>query len=408
MRVLLSAALVTVLVASVSAQGFWNPPAVVPELSSTSSDYYPFISADLLTARVASSRNDLTPPPAPAGGWHLWRATRPNRFAPFGPLTPEPGALQTSVNDLAPWVSGDDLTFYMASPSPSFPTSPVGGVDIWEFTRTTPTSPWVFASNVTAVNTTSTDYMPSCTSDNLELYATASNQIVCVKRGAPNAPWSAAIPITAVAGHGHSGVSGNGLELYTAQGGNLFVTRRPSRSKPWGTPVALAGVNNQASGVNNRPSLSVDGRELFFSSSRPANTPGVGSTSVWRSTWTGLSIEGRPLIGQAMKIHITHASKPAGAYQIAMSWTNTGIPIPGVGSVPLAPDDLFVLSVTNKLPSVFVNFQGNLDGQGEATAVLNTPNIPALIGIPFFLAGIASSGGPVDYITNGIALEFDL
>ncbi len=407
MRSLVVTAAALLLALPAGAQGFWSPPVIIPELSSGSSDYYPYLSADLMTARVASSRNDLTPPPSPAGGWHIWMATRLTRNGPFGPMMPEPGAVQTSVNDLAPWVSGDGLTMYSASNSTSLPTAPVGGFDIWEWTRPNTSSPWAFASNVTPLNTTSTDYMPSSTSDNLEIYSTSSGVIIGATRPTTGSPWSVATPVASLAGHGHSGVSGNGLEMYTAMGGQLFVSTRPSRQDAFGAPTAITAVNNQASGSNNRPSLAVDGRELFFSSSRPTTTPGLASNNVWRSTWTGLSIQGRPLIGQAMQIHVTNVSRAGGGYQVAMSWGSSGIPLPGVGTIPLAPDSLFFLSITNVLPSVFQNFQGTLNINGEATATLNTPNIPAILGIGFNVAAIASSGSGPDYISNGIALKFD-
>ena len=70
-------------------------------------------------------------------------------------------------------------------------------------------------------------------------------------------------------------VSKDGLRLYfvsNREGGfgnnDIWVSRRPSPTDQWETPVNLGAVINSASDENN-PSLSDDGRILFFDSNRP-------------------------------------------------------------------------------------------------------------------------------------------
>lgn len=391
---------------SALAQGFWTPPVLIPEVSSTSSDYYPFISGDLQSIRVASSRQDLPAPPSPAGGWHIWQAQRSTRYGAFGPMVAEPGAVQTAQNDLAPWVMPDELTMYSATSTPL--PGQVAGFDIYEWTRPNNTAPWTLAGNVAGVNTTGTDYMPSVTADGLEMYVTASNRVVQSTRLSTTAPWGPSTVVAGFTSHGHSGISMNGLELFTATGGNLHYATRRSRQDAWTVPQPLSALNNQTSGTNNRPSLSIDGRELFFSSSRPANTPGVSSVSVWTSRWVGLSLEGLPTIGQALKIHITNPVRAGAPYQVGMSFTNLGgIPIPGVGRIPLDPDDLLVLSTSGRAPAIFSNFGGVLDIQGEGTAQLNIPGNAALKGVPFEVAAVTLGQSGIDYITNGISTRID-
>jgi hypothetical protein len=81
-------------------------------------------------------------------------------------------------------------------------------------------------------------------------------------------------------------VSPDELRLYFASdrpGGqgltDLYVSRRASRRSAWGTPENLGAVVN-TSGVEVGPSLSGDGRLLFFQSSRPG---GLGGTDIWVS-----------------------------------------------------------------------------------------------------------------------------
>ena len=68
-----------------------------------------------------------------------------------------------------------------------------------------------------------------------------------------------------------------------------------------------------------------------------------------------------------------------------------GIPVPPIGTVPLALDALFLLSTSGALPTVFTNFAGLLDAFGEATATLNFPAVPAL-------AGYAYLGSRIDQV----------
>ncbi len=81
-------------------------------------------------------------------------------------------------------------------------------------------------------------------------------------------------------------ISGDGLELYfasTRPGGygsnDLYVTKRATRNSPWGPPTNL-GPNVNASSINFTPSVSSDALELFFSSNRPG---GYGANDLWVS-----------------------------------------------------------------------------------------------------------------------------
>jgi hypothetical protein len=397
--------LIALLAPAVAAQqGFWNPPVRVKEVSSTASDYYPQICGDNLTIRISSSRTDLPVPPPPAGGWHVWYAKRPDAHSTFSTPVFEPGAIQTSANDLAIWVMPDELWAYTSSNASL--GGGVGGFDVWEWTRSSPTSLWTLNGNVTPVNSTSTDYMISVTRDHLEmyLYHGVLRAIAKSTRPSPTSAWGTAAAVTELAGFGHPAVSYDGLTMLTTNGsGQIHMSTRMLRTDLWGTPTSLTAVN-QPGVTNNRPTLSADGRQIFFS----CNGPGSSIWDVWMAQWVGLTTEGVPSVGASMKMHVAWPLRAGSAYQFAMSFYRTsGIPVPGVGTIPLDPDPLFWLSVSNALPTVFSNFNGFLDIYGEATATVNIPKIGALVGFPFSVGAVTYDASGITYIANGKDMQFN-
>jgi Tol biopolymer transport system component len=82
-------------------------------------------------------------------------------------------------------------------------------------------------------------------------------------------------------------ISTDGLSLYFAStrtggfGGNdIWVSSRANRNDPWGPPVNLGEVINTAA-VESTPTLSRDGRFLYFASGRPGGVQ--GSIDIWVS-----------------------------------------------------------------------------------------------------------------------------
>ena len=163
----------------------------------------------------------------------------------------------------------------------------------------------------------------------------------------------------------------------------------------------MSNINSSSS--DHRPSISPDGRQLFFASGRPASAPGVSGTSVWMTTFTGLSYQNLPQVASPLLLHVTDASRPGMNYQVGLSFSNNvGIPVGPVGTVPLDFDNLLIISVTNLLPQLFVNFGNALDVRGEATAQFNIPPLLALVGIDFHAAAVTYDAKGVNSITNGL------
>ncbi|MBN2489525.1 MAG: PD40 domain-containing protein [Planctomycetes bacterium] len=405
MRAFVVFALLLVLAAVTSAQ--WSPAVVVPELSSSGSDYYPFISRDNLTFRIASGRTDI---PGSPGGWDIYQATRTNPHSSFGPISREPG-INGSTNDLGQHIMWDELTAYAANSQ----TPSVGGHDIWMFTRPSPASPWAAGTNLTQLNSSGTDYCVTVTDDHLEMYFSRNGVLVQSTRAAITTTWSAPVTVaelntpTLPANCYMPCITGDGLTMYVANsmtgglgGYDLYVVTRKRRGDPWGTPVHLANVNSSSS--DHRPSLSPDGRQLFFSSTQPAPSP-LASNNVWVSYFSGLSYQNLPQIASPLLLHVTESTRRGMGYQVALSLSNNrGIPVPNVGMIPLDLDALFLLSVQNVLPQVFANFAGALDIHGEATATIIIPPSLGLVGIEFYAAAITYDVR-INYITNGLVFS---
>jgi hypothetical protein len=404
MRVIpIAAWVLALLAASIAAQGMWSTPVEVKAVNSSTQDYYVHISGDGKILRVSSSRTDL---PGRVGGWDIYYATRTGPFGSWSTLQIEPGAINHTSNDVSQHVLSDEMTAYYATARPG-----TGGHDIWMVTRNSPSAAWANPVEIKPANSTSTEYGVSVTDDDtyMLLWSSTGHFVECT-RAAPTQAWSKAVPVPELnIGSSASGrdtrVSADGLTVYfcpvnapgSVGGNDIYVATRDFRQQKWGTPTIVPTVNS--TGTDRVPSISPDGRELYFTSSRSG---GTGGQDVYVSYFTGLSYQNLPQLGSQLWLYLTHAQKPGANYQMALSLTNVaGIPIPGVGKIPLDPDPLFFLSVQNILPTVFMRFNGTLDPNGRATAALNILPAPALVGVVFHAAGVLYDNTGIVYISNG-------
>ena len=101
-------------------------------------------------------------------------------------------------------------------------------------------------------------------------------------------------------------------------------------------------------------------------------------------------------VGQPLQLQFSARFDPGELYVAALSLG--GLPGLRVGdrTVPLAPDQLFIASLTLPLPEI-VGFSGLLDLNGQATGTLHIPNSPSLVGVTGYCAFVT-----VDFTTNAI------
>jgi len=75
---------------------------------------------------------------------------------------------------------------------------------------------------------------------------------------------------------------------------------------------------------------------------------------------------------------------PNAKFQAASSLGNAGIPLPDGRVIPLTADSLFYLSISGVLPSIFMGYNGTMDGSGDSFVEVALPNIPSLVGVTFY------------------------
>jgi Tol biopolymer transport system component len=135
------------LVQRASSTDLWGTPAKVDELSSTSLDETPEVSADGLTIYLASDR-----PGGPAGE-HLWVSHRATRAGPWDP--PEPVTdFVGGDKDLSPTLQKDQLIMVFASLHGS-------DWDLYETTRASTSDPWGTPTPLTELNSPQFDWDPA-------------------------------------------------------------------------------------------------------------------------------------------------------------------------------------------------------------------------------------------------------
>ena len=203
-------------------------------------DRHPTFSADGLTILFSSNR------PGGVGNQDLYWATRASVSEPFGKTSSLGTEINTTNDDLAPSLSADSLTLIFASNRPGG----LGGHDLYMATRSDITEPFANVTNLgSGVNTDRSESNPSLSADGLSLYFHSSREV------------------------GFGGL-------------DIFVARRRDMSESFGN-VANLGSPVNGPGSDGAPSISADGRTLFFNSNRPG---GIGGMDLYRADLTTFSV----------------------------------------------------------------------------------------------------------------------
>jgi hypothetical protein len=210
----------------------FGKPTKVPNINSSYRDLKPSVSADGLSLFFTSTR------PGGVGGMDIWVTTRQTTNNPWG----EPVNLGSPVNSSA-WETGcisyDGLSFYFSSTRNRGSNA---NADIWVTIRDTIHSEWGTPMNLgPTVNSSADQCYISITIDELSFYFSSNRS--------------------------------GGYGAY-----DIWVTTRETIDDDWSTPVNLGPTVN-SSGYDTDPSISADGRVLFFQSTRPGGLG--GECDIW-------------------------------------------------------------------------------------------------------------------------------
>lgn len=194
----------------------FGPPVALATLNGASDDRDPVLQPSGLELLFISDRN---------GSFDIFRATRPDRSAPFGTPVPDP-AVNTGSSESHYYETSDGLEAVFTSDRPS--TGP-GTYNVFSGTRSSTASPFASFAVVPNVNGNGNgNFDPLIAPDLLALW------------------------------------------ISPYQGGatqqDLVFATRASRSSPFGSPVAAAELNSTANDAD--PSFVGDGRVIVFSSAR--------------------------------------------------------------------------------------------------------------------------------------------
>ncbi|MHC4431031.1 MAG: LamG-like jellyroll fold domain-containing protein [Planctomycetota bacterium] len=212
----------------------------------------------------------------------------------FGEPTNMGPTVNSSVRDFTPSVSADSLTLYFSSNRPGGH----GNLDIWVATRPTMGDPWEEPMNMgPTINTSSNGEHPSISLDGLTLFFSSNRpggygerDLWVTTRSATSQPWSEPVNLGPTVNSSSDDVgpsiSADGLELYfqsTRSGGqgyqDTWVTSRTTTSDPWAEPVNLGPYLNSPS-ADGQPDISANGLILFFRSRESGIN---GSSDIWFS-----------------------------------------------------------------------------------------------------------------------------
>lgn len=217
---------------------FGEPTNLGAPINSSLDECLPYISADGLSLHFGEYLNNAR---TGYGGTDIWLSTRDTVEDGWGVPENLGPHINTSVDDAATALSADGLALYFASKRS-------GGYDDWDLwvaTRATVDDPWGEPNNLgPIVNSEYTEICPSLSADGLSLYFCEGYEFR--PEGLGN--------------------------------GDLWVTTRATVSDPWGPPENLGAAVNSSS-LDMSPSISSDGRALFFQSTRSG-----GPADLWMAT----------------------------------------------------------------------------------------------------------------------------
>lgn len=213
------------------------------------------------------------------GGRDLYVATRPTIYSNRWSAVNLGAVVNSPDNEEAPDISADGLTLYFFSNR----SGGSGARDLWVTTRPTTTAGWGEPVNLgPPVNTSSGEDYPSISTDGCTLYFSSDRSGVLdlwvTTRLTADANWSEPVSLGPTVNSSTydwaPSISGDGRMLfftssrpggYGGYWGDVWVTTRPTTDANWGEPVNLGPTVNSSS-HDTEPDISADGSALYFTS----------------------------------------------------------------------------------------------------------------------------------------------
>ena len=283
-------ALTLALIASVANADytFGIPLNLGPTVNSSAHDDTPSITADGLELYFMSYRDRGYP------YGELYVSTRISTQDPWGP----PKNLGDTINspdfDGLPCISADGLELYYISDR----TDPYGCA-IWMTKRVTRNDEWGEPVNLGRFFSGDVyEWAPAISSDSLQLYISEikfnfegdyQGDLWLISRSSVSEPWGQPVnlgsTVNSTADDGLPSISSDGRMLFFTSdrsgglgGRDLWVTKRATPDDDWGPPVNL-GPNVNGGGYEIGPCISADGRTLYFQSGQ---NRGTTNQEIWQ------------------------------------------------------------------------------------------------------------------------------
>jgi MBG domain (YGX type)/WD40-like Beta Propeller Repeat len=272
----------------------WSAPVNLgPVVNTSVTELGPAISADGLSLYFFSGR------PGGFGGNDIWVSQRPTTGSAWGAAVNAGPGINTAAAEIVASLSADGHWMFFASDR----LGGYGGVDLYQSYRPDIHDDfgWQPATNVGANVNTAADENGNGSFDNggvLQLFFGSSKPgglggaDIYVSNRQTDGSWG---PASAVSELNSSGADNrpnirlDGLEIFfysdrpgTFGASDLWVASRTTVAAPWSTPVNLGPtVNTSAS--EQHPSLSADGRTLYFGSNRAGGSGGADLMTTTRA-----------------------------------------------------------------------------------------------------------------------------
>lgn len=197
----------------------------------------------------------------------------------FSAGTALPVVNTTAASEGTPFVSVDGLTLLFMSDR----AGGIGGRDLWLATRATTADDFTVVRNLAELNTTFDEHTASLTADGrMVVFATnrdtagGIDDVYVATRASPTGTFEAPTLVSELSSAQDDSatfISTDGLAIYFASDRpgsmgclDIFTATRQSLTDPFSSPVPVTELNT--TGCEDDPSISADGCEVWFSSTR--------------------------------------------------------------------------------------------------------------------------------------------